>query len=131
MAANTGVGRMHALNLFRNDDNRQTFAAGAQIFAADEPGQNMYVVNDGRVDIVSDGRVLETVGPGGIFGEMALIDKAHRSAGAVAKTDCTLVLIDERRFLYLVQESPFFALSVMGVMADRLRRVTNLTSAVS
>lgn len=122
---------MQAFELFRNDDNRQTFAAGTQIFAAGEPGRNMYVVKDGKVDIVSRGQVLETVGPGGIFGEMALIDKTNRSAGAVAKTDCTLVLIDERRFLYLVQESPFFALSVMGVMANRLRRVTHLTSAAT
>lgn len=121
---------MQAFELFRNDDNTQTFAAGTQIFAEGEPGRNMYVVKDGKVDIVSLGHLLETVGPGGIFGEMALIDKAHRSAGAVAKTNCTLVLIDERRFLYLVQESPFFALSVMGVMADRLRRVTNVPSTV-
>lgn len=122
---------MQAFELFRNDDNTQTFAAGTQIFAEGEPGRNMYVVKEGKVDIVSRGQVLETVGPGGIFGEMALIDKAHRSAGAVAKTDCTVVLIDERRFLYLVQESPYFALSVMGVMADRLRRVTPLQAAAS
>lgn len=122
---------MQAFELFRNDDNTQTFAAGIQIFAEGEPGRNMYVVKEGKVDIVSRGQVLETVGPGGIFGEMALIDKAHRSAGAVAKTDCTVVLIDERRFLYLVQESPYFALSVMGVMADRLRRVTPLQAAAS
>lgn len=122
---------MQAFELFRNDDNTQTFAAGTQIFAEGEPGRNMYVVKEGKVDIVSRGQVLETVGPGGMFGEMALIDKAHRSAGAVAKTDCTVVLIDERRFLYLVQESPYFALSVMGVMADRLRRVTPLQAAAS
>jgi len=120
---------MQAFELFRSDDNTQTFAAGTQIFAEGEPGRNMYVVKEGKVDIVSRGQVLETVSPGGIFGEMALIDRAYRSAGAVAKTDCTLVLIDERRFLYLVQESPYFALSVMGVMAERLRRITHLQSA--
>lgn len=119
---------MQAFELFRNDDNTQTFAAGTQIFAEGEPGRNMYVVKEGKVDIVSRGQLLESVGPGGIFGEMALIDKAYRSAGAIAKTDCTLVLIDERRFIYLVQESPFFALSVMGVMADRLRRITAISS---
>lgn len=120
---------MQAFELFRNDDNTQTFAAGTQIFAEGEPGRNMYVVKEGKVDIVSRGQVLETVGPGGIFGEMALIDRAHRSAGAIAQTHCTLVLIDERRFLYLVQESPYFALSVMGIMAERLRRITSLQPA--
>lgn len=116
---------MQAFQLFKNDDRTETFAAGTQIFSEGEPGRQMYVVKDGSVDIVHHGQVIETVGPGGIFGEMALIDKEHRSASAVAHADTVLVPIDERRFLYLVQESPFFALSVMGVMANRLRRITN------
>ncbi|HEU5100134.1 MAG TPA: Crp/Fnr family transcriptional regulator [Roseiflexaceae bacterium] len=61
-------------------------------------------------------------GPGGIVGEMALIDDRPRSATAVAATDCRLVPIDERRFTFLVQQTPMFALAVMRVMAERLRR---------
>ena len=55
---------------------------------------------------------------------MALIDHSPRSATARAQTDCKVALIDERRFMFLVQETPFFALRVMGVMANRLRRNT-------
>jgi CRP/FNR family transcriptional regulator, cyclic AMP receptor protein len=66
--------------------------------------------------------VVETVGEDGFFGEMALIDHSPRSATAIAKTDCTLVKIDERQFLFLVQETPFFAIIMMRTMAGRIRR---------
>ena len=62
----------------------------------------------------------------GIFGEMALIDDSPRSATAVALTDVTLAPIKENQFLFLVQNTPFFALSVMRVLARRLRRQNKL-----
>jgi CRP-like cAMP-binding protein len=61
--------------------------------------------------------------PDGIFGELSLIDQEERIASAIARTDCTLQVIDKRHFLFLVQENPLFAIQVMKVMADRLRRV--------
>jgi CRP-like cAMP-binding protein len=60
---------------------------------------------------------------------MALIDTKARSASVVAKTDCRLVPINEKRFLVLVHETPVFALLVMRVLADRLRRMTADRSA--
>jgi CRP-like cAMP-binding protein len=83
----------------------------------------MYVVKDGEANIVVHGKVVETVGPGGIVGELALIDTQPRSATVVAKTDCQLVPIDEKRFMFLVQQTPYFSLHVMRVLADRLRRM--------
>ncbi len=71
-------------------------------------------------------RHLETLGPDGIFGEMALIDDSPRSATVVALTDVTLAPIKENQFLFLVQNTPFFALSVMRVLASRLRRQNKL-----
>jgi CRP-like cAMP-binding protein len=59
----------------------------------------------------------------GFFGEMALIDGGTRSATAIAKTDCKLVPITEKQFLFMVQETPFFALRVMRTLTARLRRV--------
>jgi CRP-like cAMP-binding protein len=52
---------------------------------------------------------------------MALIDHGARSADAVAETLCKLVPVDQRRFQFLVSETPFFALQVMSIMAGRLR----------
>jgi CRP-like cAMP-binding protein len=67
------------------------------------------------------GRIIATFGPDDVFGEMALIDKAPRMATAMAITDNVLATIDEHIFLFLVHETPRFALSVMSVMSDRLR----------
>ena len=115
---------MNLLKLFQNETNLQAYAAGQTIFAAGEPGTVMYVILTGQVAVDVNGRAIETIEPGGILGELALVDRNPRSANAVARTACTLAAIDERRFTFLVQETPFFALHVMGVMAGRLRRQT-------
>lgn len=62
----------------------------------------------------------------GIFGELSLIDQETRIASAIARTDCMVQVIDKLRFLFLVQETPLFAIRVMKVLADRLRRVDRL-----
>lgn len=116
---------MHgAIHLFKSDDDLRSFRTGEKIFQEGESAECMYIVREGEVEIYAGGRLLETVGVSGIFGELSLIDRDARSATAVATADCLLVPIDQRRFIYLVQESPMFALQVMGVMASRLRRMT-------
>ena len=115
---------MEALTLFRHAADAIDRKAGEVIFTAGDPGDRMYVVIEGEVDVLFEGRVIETTGPGGILGEMALIDRSPRSATAVAKTDCKLAPIDEKRFEFLVGQTPFFALHVMRVMCERLRRWT-------
>ena len=101
-----------------------TFRAGDAVFAEGDPGNCMYVITSGTVSLQQGGKELEEVGPGALFGEMALIDLGPRSASAVAVTDCELVSIEKRRFWFLVQETPYFAEIVMRVMASRLRRET-------
>jgi CRP-like cAMP-binding protein len=86
-------------------------------------GVAMYVVLEGQVELKINGRVVETLGPGEPFGEMALIDQAPRVATAVAKTGCRLLSIPENRFLFLVSAKPHFSLQIMRVMADRLRKM--------
>jgi CRP/FNR family cyclic AMP-dependent transcriptional regulator len=82
----------------------------------------MYVVRSGNVEIERNGEVIETLSGGSIFGEMALIDGSPRSATARAKTACELAPISEKSFLFLVHETPFFAIAVMRTLAERLRR---------
>ncbi len=110
------------LNLFRHKEAK-AFAAGETIIRTGTKGDAMYVAFEGEIEIRAGNNELESGGPGTIFGEMALIDDAPRSATVVAKTECRLVEIDRRRFEFMVQETPYFALEVMRVMADRLRRV--------
>jgi CRP-like cAMP-binding protein len=115
---------MTTIELFRNATDGETFAAGATIFREGEPGDYMYVVQHGEVEVVAQDRVIERVGPGGIVGELALVDDGGRSATVLAATDCTLVPISRKRFLFLVQHTPHFALQVMSILAGRLRRWT-------
>ena len=98
------------------------FAKGATIFREGEQGDEFFVVVRGQVEIKSGNRWFETVGQNGIFGEMALIDDGPLSATVVALTDVTLVPIQEQQFLFMVKHTPFFALRVMRVLANRLRR---------
>ncbi len=112
---------MAILNLFKFVKDQVTFPAGHTIFTEDETGDVAYVVIEGEVDITYKGHLIETVTSGGLLGEMALIDNQTRSATATAKTEAKLVAIDKTRFIFMVQETPMFALEVMKVMADRLR----------
>jgi CRP/FNR family cyclic AMP-dependent transcriptional regulator len=112
------------LSIFRHAETLD-FAAGKTIFEQGETGAAMYVVSEGEVEILSGPVVLETAAAGSVIGEMALIDHAERSATAVAKTDCKLVAVDQRRFEFLVQQTPYFALEVMQLMAERLRKANS------
>ena len=111
-----------AINIFTSAGNADSFEAGQIIFKEGDPGETMYAVTDGRVDIIVAGHVVETVEEGGIIGEMALIDSGPRSATAVAAGAAKLVTVDRNQFTFLVQEHPTFALQVMKIMAERLRR---------
>ena len=95
---------------------------GQVIFSAGDAGREMFIVRTGSVDLRIGETLLETVGEGGIFGEMALVDAAPRSATAVAGPDCSLVLVDAATFNDLVRKVPGLGLEVMKVMARRLRR---------
>jgi len=114
--------------LFRNAETT-SFSAGQVIFREGDPGTFMYVISEGEVDILVNSKLVETAGSGSIIGEMSLIDHAPRSATTLAKTDCKLVPVDQRRFQFLVQETPFFALQVMQMMAQRLRKTNTLITS--
>jgi CRP/FNR family transcriptional regulator, cyclic AMP receptor protein len=95
--------------------------AGAVIFQEGDKADGLFIVKSGQVGIRLGNRSLAELNANSIFGEMALIDDAPRSATAVAVTDVELVPISEKQFLFLVSQTPFFALKVMRVLARRLR----------
>jgi CRP/FNR family transcriptional regulator, cyclic AMP receptor protein len=109
------------IDLFRNETEFDSFAAGTTIFSEGDQGKLMYVVLDGQVRLSIKNKEVEILGPGSVLGEMSLIDAAPRSATATAISDCKLVPISEQRFTFMVQQTPRFALQIMRVMADRLR----------
>ncbi|HSE00785.1 MAG TPA: cyclic nucleotide-binding domain-containing protein [Burkholderiales bacterium] len=95
------------------------------IMTEGEAGVFMYVVLSGRVAISIKNKLVEWVGPGGVFGEMALIDQSPRAATAVAETDCDLIAINRGDFLTMVKTKPDFAVSLLKAAADRLRDMTS------
>jgi CRP-like cAMP-binding protein len=118
-------GIMGSFEFLRGEKGVRSYQAGEAIFREGDPGDALYAVVEGQVEIRKKDRVLETVPPGAVFGEMALIDRSTRSADAFARTDCTLAPVTQRRFMFLVQETPFFAIDIMCTLAERLRRYTS------
>ncbi len=114
---------MTTLSLSSNSEDFVAFSAGQVIFKEGDLGKVMYAIIEGEVDVLVGGKIIDTVCTGGVLGEMALIDASPRSATAVPKTDCKVVPISRRHFTFLIQHTPNFALEVMQVMADRLRRM--------
>ena len=115
---------MFHYDYFRDHDEYIEFAAGDVIFAeGDASNKTLYAVKEGSVEITVNGIPVETVEAGNFFGEMSLIDAAPRSATAIATIDSKIVFVDKYHFLYLTHETPTFALHVMHVMANRIRRM--------
>ena len=109
------------LGVFKGAKETRELPAGTVIFEEGSTGEEMFGVISGRVELhMSNGRSF-SLGPDDSFGEMALVDKSARSATAVAVEDSTIAVIDRHRFLFLVTETPMFALQVMASLAERLR----------
>ncbi len=107
--------------VFKGASETRDLPAGTVIFEEGSTGQEMFGVIAGTVELrLSNGHVI-SLGPDDTFGEMAIVDASARSATAVAVEDSTLAVIDKRRFLFLVGETPTFALQVMASLAERLR----------
>jgi CRP/FNR family cyclic AMP-dependent transcriptional regulator len=100
------------------------FKAGEVIFREGDNALELFVIKSGQVRIQIGNKTVTELAPDTIFGEMALIDDEPRSATAVAATDVELVPVSEKQFLFLVSQTPYFALKVMRVLAQRLRKTT-------
>jgi CRP/FNR family transcriptional regulator, cyclic AMP receptor protein len=109
--------------VFVNATARRQFSAGEVLFNAGDGGTEMFGVISGAIELRRGDDVLATLGPDDTFGEMSLIDHSPRSLTAVASENSEIAVIDERVFLFLVHETPMFALQVMRTLADRVREL--------
>jgi len=107
-----------------SDDVPVYFDRGKSIVEEGQPGMRMYAVMEGRVAVSIGGSVIERLGPGGVFGELALVGQIPRMASVVAETDCQLLAISRTAFLLLVKTNAEFAASLLGALAERLRLLT-------
>jgi CRP-like cAMP-binding protein len=117
------------LGLFSGERNPVTLKSGDVLFKKGDAARSMYVVLSGELSIGDNNHVFERVSAGAIVGEMALIDHAPRSATVTALTPATLAEVDEKRFLFMVRETPSFSLNVLRMLTHRLRRMSSLTGA--
>jgi CRP-like cAMP-binding protein len=109
--------------LFRNATDFRAYKCGDFIFREGDAGDEMFVIRLGKVDIRLGDKTVATLEQDEIFGEMALVDRHPRSANAVAATDCEVVPINTKHFLFLVGQTPNFSLQIMQILAVRLRQM--------
>jgi CRP/FNR family cyclic AMP-dependent transcriptional regulator len=115
----------------RGEIDMRTFAKGAGatihvapggiVFNKGEPGDCMYIVQSGVIDMVIGDTVIETIGANEALGFMSMIDEMPRSSTARAREACQLSLIDARTFRFMVDEVPNFSTYIMRVLARRIR----------
>jgi len=133
---------LKAVELFEhlNDEDRvrlaevvdlQTLAAGATLFKAGEPGESLYVVKSGEVELFIKDKtgqkiVLTVASTGEVFGELALLDRGARTATAVALADTELLELDRDDLLLLFQRTPEAALRLLGSMGHMTRKADEL-----
>ena len=111
------------IGIFRNAKETLSFSPGQAIFKEGDKADVMYVVQAGEVEVRYNGHSIETLGEGNIFGEMSLISEEPRAATVIALTECRVVPIDLKRFMFLVEETPYFAVQVMKIMSSRIRKM--------
>ncbi|MBM3839891.1 MAG: cyclic nucleotide-binding domain-containing protein [Verrucomicrobia bacterium] len=118
--------RMDLTSLFRSPEFYVPFRAGQVVFKENDPGDAMYVVIEGEVELTIRGNPIRAFGRGEVVGEMALISDKPRVGTVTARTDCKLAPINKKRFLLLVQQSPQFSLHMLETMAERIRWMDSL-----
>lgn len=104
-----------------SDSAIMRYSSGKFIMHEGQSGIFMYVVLEGHVAVTIHDRIVEKVGQGGMFGEMALIERTERLANALAETDCVLLAINRNVFLELVKENPEFGFALLGAVGARAR----------
>ena len=117
---------MNLVELFHHETDLLEIAAGQALFSHGDKGDLMYILMSGSADIIVHNKLIETVGAGAILGELAMIDDLTRSASVITKSDCKFFPIERKRFNFLVQQTPHFAIHVMRIMAHRLRKTDDL-----
>ncbi|MDZ8261786.1 cyclic nucleotide-binding domain-containing protein [Nostoc sp. ChiQUE01b] len=114
------------VSIFQKQPDPQVFSAGQVIFEEGQSGDEMYGIIEGEVNILVNGKVVETIEMGEVFGIGVLIKVKSRTYAAIAKVDTKLGFLNEKKFLFAVQETPMFALQVMKSYSERLSRLQRM-----
>ncbi len=114
---------IQTITIFQKQPGPLIFSPGQIIFEEGQLGDCMYGVVEGKVELRVNGRIVETIEAGNVFGTGVLIGIKNRTYTAIAKTECKLACLDQARFLFAVQETPVFAIEVIRNYSERLTRL--------
>jgi CRP-like cAMP-binding protein len=114
---------MPVKSVFINAQVQRTLQAGDVVFNEGDAGTEMFGIVSGAIELSRGGRPVARIGEGETFGELAIVTKAPRNLTAVAAEPTVIAAIDEHAFLYLVHETPTFAIQVMRSMADLIKEL--------
>lgn len=115
-------------DIFKSPELLVPFKPGQPIFREGEYGDTMYVLVEGVVEVLVGYKVVGAFEPIEIFGEMSVIDAGPRSASVRAKTSCKLAPVNQKRFLFLIQQKPQLALHIMKILVERIRWMNSVAS---
>ena len=110
------------LELFQHAPTTVVYSPHTTIFRQGEEGHVMYAMKRGLLEVLVKGKVVDTLGAEEVFGEMALLEDTTRSATVVTLEETELVEITAAQFSMLVRQNPDFALQLMRMLSERLRR---------
>jgi CRP/FNR family cyclic AMP-dependent transcriptional regulator len=113
--------------VFVNARQQREVAADETVFAEGDAGKEMFGLIEGAIALRKGDRTVRLLEPGDTFGEMAIVSDVPRSLTAVATEPARLAVINDREFLFLVHETPMFAIQVMRSMAERIRDLDALS----
>ncbi len=122
---------MIPIEIFSHNTTKIMIQAGQALFREGDAGNQMYILETGTAEVFVQNQLVETLQHGSIVGEMGLVSPGPHSASVIARTDCEFVAVDEKRFQFLVQQTPYFAIQVMRLMAERLRATNKLLAPVA
>ena len=109
------------LDRLADEFSKRTFAVGDPIATEGEGGRTFFVIEEGQASVSVGGREVGLLGPGDSFGEIALIDRAPRSATITAQTDITSYMLPIWSFRPIVEGSPEMLWKLLEGLAGRLR----------
>ncbi len=117
-----GLSKKELEKLARASDEVK-MTAGSLIVDQGQTGREAFVLLDGTVTVKRNGRKVTTLGPGDVLGEMSLLDHGPRTATVVCDTDCTMLVLEQRHFIGVLDDLPGLGVKLLETLAGRIREL--------
>lgn len=115
-----GLSKKELEKLARASDEVK-MTAGSLVVDQGQTGREAFVLLDGTVTVKRNGRKVTTLGPGDVLGEMSLLDHGPRTATVVCDTDCTMLVLEQRHFIGVLDDLPGLGVKLLATLAGRIR----------